>query len=119
MNPGYLFIFFLPVLATAGFIGSLVERSRIRRNGQLLIEKTDPGYRESGKPYVVSITSDQTGDEVFKYFIEDVSQIPDNVHRGIAARELDKVITFWCNCRYGANRWTVEEDVYAPAHVDE
>lgn len=119
MNPGHLFIFFLPLLGIVALAGAMYERRRIRRNGQFIIEQEDPGYRASGKTYVARIVPDVALDEEHKYFIDDISQIPDAFHRRIAAKELDKVITFWCNCRYGANRWTVEEDVYAPAHVDE
>lgn len=119
MNPGVLFILFFAILGFVGFAGALVERRRVRRNGQLIIEQEDPGYRASGKTYVARIVPDVALDEEHKYFIEDISQIPDAFHRRIAAKELDKIITFWCNCRYGANRWTVEEDIYSPAHVDE
>lgn len=119
MNPGYLFIGFLPVLALVGFIGAWLERRKNHRKGQLIIERTDPGYRESGKTYVARVVPDSRSPEEHKYFIDDISQISDPFHQKIAAKELDKIITFWCNCRYGAGRWTVEEDIYSPAHVDE
>lgn len=119
MNPGVLFILFFAILGFVGFAGALVERRRSRFKAQLIIEQEDPGYRASGKTYVARIVPDKALDEEYKYFIDDISQIPNDFHRRIAAKELDKIITFWCNCRYGANRWTVEEDIYSPAHVDE
>lgn len=119
MNPSVLFVFFFVILGFVGFAGALVERSRAKFKAQLIIEQEDPGYRASGKTYVARIVPDKALAEEYKYFIDDISQIPNDFHRRIAAEQLDKIITFWCNCRYGANRWTVEEDVYAPDHIDE
>lgn len=119
MNPGYFFIGFLPLLALAGFFGAWLERGRVHRKAQLSIERADPGYRASGKAYVARIIPDDRLPEVYTYIIDDISQIPDDSHRRIAARRLDNVITFWCNCRYGVGRWIVKEDIYSPAHVDE
>jgi hypothetical protein len=49
---------------------------------------------------VARIVPDGALDEEHKYFIDDISQIPNSFHRRIAAKELDKIITFWCNCRF-------------------